>query len=184
MKLFIVLITFLSLLTSCGYRFGSSELIKPCQKVQIPYACGDSTGLFTQHLIKAITLYSPLEYSSCEGKYLLEVSLDGYKQKPIGFRYEQSYEGTYGRRLVASETQLTVGAKVTLKNVSNNEVIVPTFCLKESIEFDFEPETSLQNQTNYSMGQLDFENAAIEAAKIPLYRKLSKKIVDYLNAAF
>jgi hypothetical protein len=157
----------------------------PCgATISIPFACGDNSGFFTQELIKAVACYSNFDYSSSSAQYLLDVKLDCIKSEPIGFRYEQNYEGILGKRLVASEEQLTLKAEVTLKKCRNHQVVIPTFCVLETIEFDFEPETSPQNQTSYSMGQLDFLNAAEDAAKIPLYRNISKKIVDYLNAAF
>jgi hypothetical protein len=184
MRLGLLFLVSLSLLTSCGYKMGTSDCITSCSTVSVPYACGDYSGFFTQELIRAISIGSNLIYTSNCAKYKLEVSIDCIKTEPIGFRYEQFYNGVIGKRLVASEEQLTLKANVSLKKCGTNQLVIPSFCVQETIEFDFEPETSPQNQTSYSLGQLDFENAAEDAAKIPLYRKLSKKIVDYLNAAF
>lgn len=163
---------------------GYSSCLPDGATINIPYACGDSSGFFTQELIKAVATSSNLRYSSDCASYVLEVTLDCIKSEPIGFRYEQTYEGVIGKRLVSSEQQLTMKANVSVKKCRSGQVVIPKFCVMETIEFDFEPETSPQNQTSFSMGQLDFENAANDAAKIPLYEKLSKKIVDYLNAAF
>lgn len=171
------------LLTGCGYKMGASELDYQNATIEVPYAIGDYAGCFTQELIKALTYSSDFTYTTRSGHYTLLVTLDCVKTNPIGFRYEQSYEGVYGKRLVASEAQLTLRASVCLKDKARQIPLIDPFYVTEMIEFDFEPETSLQNQTGFSMGQLDFENPSRDAALLPLYQKLSKKIVDYLNAS-
>lgn len=184
MPLKVILLITVLFLSSCGYRVGLGDHLSHNATVSVPYVCEDQTGFFTAELIHALEVDSYLRYSSCNADYELGVSLGCINVELIGFRYEQTYEGVLGKRLVASEAQMAISATVTLKKAGSHCLIVGPFCVSEVISLDYEPETSPQNLAPFSMGQLDFEGAASDAAKVPLYRKLAKKIVDYLNASF
>ncbi|MDR3624022.1 MAG: LPS assembly lipoprotein LptE [Chlamydiales bacterium] len=179
MKLLLFLVVGL-FFCSCGYRLGSSSCLDTNKTIMIPYVRGDLDGTFTQELIKQVSRTTELRYVSSCADYILCVTFVDRKEDAIGYRYERTYENQLGKRLVASEERVTLIAKVELMDFRTKKVIAGPFCIADSINYDFAPETSPQNDTTFSLGQLDFKPAAVDAARAPLHRSLAKKIVDYL----
>lgn len=108
----------------------------------------------------------------------------------IGYRYETSQTGEIGKRLVASEDRAHLSTEITLLDAQTNRVVLGPVCLQTSLDYDYIPETSAQifglpaqaqTLTRFSLGQLDFRDAAGDAAKTPLYRKMAKQIIDYIS---
>lgn len=148
-----------------------------CHSINVPYVCGDVDGSFTSVVIKQLAL-NGLAYSSDCPDYILQISLT-HNQKAIGYRYEENFSETIGKRLVASEERLILCATYTLLDRSGHKVLGPCN-VSEFLNYDFQPETSPQNQTRFSLGQLDFLRPATDAAKAPLQRLLAKKIADHI----
>lgn len=170
------------MLTSCGYRMGNNSCLTSCKTIAVPYVCGDFDGLFTSELIKQLSL-NGLTYTSCLSDYTLEVTLSR-KDEAIGYRFERTFEDQLGKRLVATEERVTLCATFTLLDRCGRKIMGPCM-VSDFLDFDFQPETSPQNQTRSSLGQLDFLKAASDAARVPVQRLLAKKLVDFLiNANF
>lgn len=177
----IVLFLLLSvMLTSCGYRLGPASALDTNRSIMVPYVKGDLDGTFTQELIREVCRTTELRYSSCGGDMILCASLIDRREEPIGYRYERNYEDQVGKRLVTSEERVTLTAEVKIIDARTQKVVVGPYCISERINYDFAPETSPQNETRPSLGQLDFRPAALNAARVPLHRSLAKKIVDFL----
>jgi len=170
------------MLTSCGYHMGANPNLVACRTFSVPYVCGDKDGLFTQELVRQLSL-SGVEYVSCHPDYILNVSLVR-RAATIGYRRERTYEDDLGKRLVATEERGTYCATFSVVRARCGSIVMGPCTVSESMDYDFQPETSPQNQTRASLGQLDFLKAAGDGAKTPLNRLLAKKIADYVLNAF
>lgn len=181
-RIFLIL-TMGLLLSSCGYRLGTSSYLDAHKSIMVPYVKGDLDGTFTEELIREITRTTDLRYTSTCGDYVLCAQLLDRKEEAIGYRYETTFENIQGKRLVASEERVSLTARVELIDARTKKVIIGPLCISDSVNYDFAPETSPQNDTGFSLGQLDFKPAALDTARAPLHRGLAKKIVAYLANA-
>lgn len=178
------LVLALSTLASCGYQMGSSALFHRYRTITIPYVWGDPYGQFSSELVKQVASRGCLRYVQSCGEIALNVNLFEKIRTPVGFRYEQNDAGSLGKRLVASEDRLVLEASVQLVDTHTGQVIRGPLCFSAFVDYDFEPESTPQNLTEFSLGQVDYRDAGEAVAKIALYRKLAIQIADYLNQAF
>ena len=181
------------LMTSCGYRSGSSSNNR--LTLTVPYVEGDFYGIFTDELIKQIGVSNSIIYSNLRSDYKLVVSIVKKSVDQIGYKYDRDIYDGLKKNLRATEGRLTVTAKVQLLEKKTDKVVLGPFTITADSEFDYVDPDSLndlsfidpvtkQRVTNlaYSLGQLESIESAKEATMFPLYVSLSKKIVDAISA--
>lgn len=180
-------------LTSCGYRLVSSQDQKIAFTIRsIP---GDTDGLFLQTLIKTSEAFSSLKYRPFSAPLHLQVKMIGIETDHIGFRYQtEDGSGAVIHRLSPTEGQHRCIVEVAVYDANYKPKLTPRV-LEASIEYDFVDSKSyhdltftdsagqLQTVLNYSLGQLDSEEAATLGSKERLYQKLSEEILSYLLVA-
>lgn len=176
-----VLFCLLCLLTACGYRPGCSPLSESYHSICIPYVTGDLDGLLTAALVHEITISLPFELSSTDGQLILIVKLLNISDENIGFRYDHLHHKHDRDDLVPIETRLVARAEVSLLNSATDCVVIPTVILSAFVDVDHEYNATYHDANVFSLGQLSDAEAAFDAARIPLFRSLSKKIADYIR---
>lgn len=181
--------SFLLLLSSCGYRWDNATLYS----LSIPFVSGDEDGTLTAELIRAFSSSTQANVVSSKGRYRLEVSIAAQPNEIIGFRIDaQVNNGKQQKNMVADEGRRTLVAQVCLYD-SEKKILGPCRVAADA-DYDYVDGDSFQDLTfvdsqgqtqtilAYSLGQLESSEAAREAASKPLYRKLSRKIVDLISA--
>ena len=168
------------LLTGCSYESALQERSFSRKKLSIPYAAQDGDGTFTAILYEKMAKRGLFTVTRTGGDLKLDVILHNSSTESVGFRYETDLNGNLGQRLVASEEELTIMATITLIDCKRGCRLLGPLCVKEEMRFDFAPDTSPQNDTTFSAGQLDFEPAAKDAALERLYHRLSERITELL----
>lgn len=178
------------ILVSCGYRPGLGPVQARRHSIAVPYVCGDCDGLFTAEVVRQIAISGAFYYSDSCADFVLKVKLLERDDESIGFRYETDQNGNIGRRIVASEDRAELIAEIELVESGSCKAVLGPVCFNACMDYDFAPETSadtfgppadLQTITRFSLGQLDYREAAADAVRVPLYRQLAKQIVDYLS---
>ena len=168
------------IIASCGYRSSLTTETGCTKSLSIPYVKGDDDGLFTAALCEKVAKKGLFRVNRENPNYRLIVELEKPKTETVGFRYEETQNGQFGKRLVSAEEKLEIRARVELIDLRNCCRILGPLCVRDDVVFDFAPDTSPQNDLFFSMGQLDFGPAATDAAKGPLYDKLSEQIADLI----
>lgn len=180
-------------LVSCGYRPGLGPMQGRQHRIAVPYVCGDRDGMFTSEIVRQIAISGCYCYSDSCADVVLKVKLLDREDVSIGFRYETDQYGNVGQRLVASEDRAELIAEIELLRSGSCQPILGPVCLKACMNYDFAPETSadtfgppsdLQTITRFSLGQLDYREAAADAVRMPLYRQLAKQVVDYISESW
>lgn len=171
------------LLNSCGYHWASSHFEK---SLEIPYVIGDEDGSFTSELIRSFAAEGPLVRNNAP--YRLEVSLVQAKNEVISYRIDpQKITGKKKKEIVADQNRKTAAVEVTL--FEGAQIVFGPHRISASAEYDYYDGDSYQDLSfqleqkrltalAFSLGQLESSETAQEAASRPLYRQLSKKIVD------
>lgn len=175
---------FLLLLVGCSYHAGSGPIVSNYATVSIPYAEGDRDGSFTSQLVERFCSASPLSYLSSGGNLLLKVNLKDSRVESVGFRYAINESDERVKTIVSSEDRLSMLAEVSLIDSATCQTLLGPLYFTASVDYDFQPESSDVDLTQFSLGQVDFRGAARDAAHVPLYDQLAKKIVNYINAAW
>lgn len=167
----------LLILTSCGYHLGTGSLASRYETITIPYVVGDSQGIMTKALIEKVSTQSMLHYANTDGDLLLKVCMSGPKSRNIGFRYAPKNP----KVVVANEGRLTQTATVTLVDCESNCTVLGPVEVTATFDYDFESDFGTINQHAFSLGQLEMDSLAKDAATPALYNLLAEKIVDYVN---
>jgi len=180
-------------LVSCGYRPGLGDAQYCRSSITVPYVCGDRDGTFTAELIRELVGSGAYRYQDCSGDLILKARIMDRTDESIGFRYETDQFGNVGKRLVASEDRAVLIAEISLVDGKTLSNLLGPVCIRAAVDYDFAPETSAeafgfplptQTITRFSLGQLDFREAAAETVRTPLYRQLAKEIVDYISESW
>ncbi len=164
-------------LTACGYHLGTGSLASRYQTISVPYVKGDSEGIMTAALIEKVSTQSMIRYTNTDGDLLLKVCIDKPKGRNIGFRYAPKNS----KVVVANEGRLTQTATVTLVDCENCCTVLGPFEVTAIFDYDFEPDMGTVNQHAFSLGQLEMNSLAKDAATPALHNLLAEKIVDYVN---
>ena len=179
------------LLSACGYRWEDSAP----RSLSIPFVAGDEDGTLTAELIRAFASSTHADVVSSKGRYRLEVSLSEQPGEIIGFRIDsQVNNGKQKKTIVADEGRRAVSVDICLYDTETDEVLLGPCRVGASIDYDYVDGDSYQDLTfvdsagvtqtilAYSLGQLESSESAREAGAKPLYRKLSRKIIDLISA--
>ncbi|MEI6531881.1 MAG: hypothetical protein WCN87_03575 [Chlamydiota bacterium] len=166
--------------TSCSYQSSLQEVKTPKKTICIPYAKGDGDGTFTAILYEKMAKKGLFRVSRSCGDLKLLIQLENPSTESVGFRYETNLDGVLGQRLVASEEEARIVARMELVDLRKCQTVWGPICVKEEVRFDFAPDTSPQTDITFSAGQVDFEPAAKDAVMEPLYNRLADKICELL----
>lgn len=188
MRYFLFVLIFLA---SCGYRW---EADQTARTISIPFVAGDEDGTLTAELIRTFASSTHANVVSSKGRYRLDVAIVAQPNEIIGFRIDsQVNNGKQQKNIVADEGRRTIAADVSLYDAKNEEAILGPIRINADIEYDYVDGDSFQDLTfvdsagrtqtilAYSLGQLESSESAREAGSKPLYRKLSRKIVDFIS---
>jgi hypothetical protein len=180
-----------SLLSACGYRWEDSAP----RSLSIPFVTGDEDGTLTAELIRAFASSTHADVVASKGRYRLEVTLSEQPGEIIGFRIdEQVNNGKQKKNIVADEGRRSILAAVCLHDTETDETVLGPCQVGAFTDYDYVDGDSYQDLTfvdsagvtqtilAYSLGQLESSESAREAGAKPLYRKLSRKIVDLISA--
>jgi hypothetical protein len=190
---FYLIIILLTLCSGCGYRFQEDFKEIRDVRVSIPYIKGDYDGRFTDELIKAIASSTPLRYVTFDPEWVLKVEILSEETEQIGYRYDREEDNnSLIKHLSSTESRRTMTIEVTLfEQITENPILGPELVTGSSdydyVDSDSASDLSFINPAGqrtsvltFSLGQLDSNEGAQDAALIPLYRSLAKKVVDGL----
>ena len=193
MKKAILLLTCFIMCSGCGYKCSLTQNGKEHVSIDVPYAEGDTKGLFTRELIYILSTQSPYIYASSGADYCLDVVFLEKKDEKIGYRRDRDKNtGAILKNVVPTEGRKIVKAEASLKNKEGDIVWGPCEFTSSS-DYDYVDQDSLgdlsfinqqnQRQTvlSFSLGQLESIGEAQEASESPLYRRLAQKIVDSIT---
>lgn len=166
------------LLTSCGYHLGTGSLTDRYNTITVPYAQGDTYGFFTEALVEKVAAQSSLRYVNNEGDLKLKVCLTSPSARNIGFRYAT---GNNSKVTTANEGRLTQTATVTVIDCEKGCTVLGPFKVSTYIDYDFESDFATRNAHAFSLGQLEMNPLAKDAASRALHSLLAEKIVDYVT---
>jgi outer membrane lipopolysaccharide assembly protein LptE/RlpB len=179
LRSFSFLLVFL-FLSSCGYHFGQGTLSEQYSSINVPYVEGDQEGELTAELIKQFKCSGAFNQSFNGGALLLKVKILDFREKNIGFRYDQTNDDEYIKSIIPAETRLIAIAEITLIDECSGECILGPLRISTSVDYDHEYYSSRNGVNIFSLGQLTDSDEAKDAAYHPLNVALAQKIVDYI----
>lgn len=126
-----------------------------------------------------------------DGRNRLEVTVVRSSFDPLGYRSDkQLIHGKKEKHLTQNEERETLSVDVTLIDENGVALFGPTrVCAYVDYDYvDGDSSRDLRFSSNgekyvvlpFSLGQLESQESAQEAAQKPLYRKISQKIVDLI----
>lgn len=178
-----IILSLLPLLNSCGYRWTSSDAEK---SIAVPYVSGDEDGSFSSELIRCFC--NEGSYVREKAPYRLQVAIVQTQNEAISYRIDpQKIQGKIKKQIVADQNRKTVSAEFSL--FEGEKLIFGPHRVSASADYDYYDGDSYQDLSfeydgkrltalAFSLGQLESSETAQEAASTPLYKLLSKKIVD------
>ncbi len=171
-----------TLLGGCCYHLGErGEVASSYQTITVPYVIGDQSGALTQALIQEIATSGVWQYRRESGAFVLKVELLGLTEENIGFEYGTAFNGDERPRLVPDEGRLTAAIRVSLLDGSTGREVLAPICLRRSVDFDFDPLSTENQLSQFSLGQFVAIDEAKEVARGPLYGDLARQIVELLR---
>ena len=183
------------LLSSCGYRWQSNDPLKERPSISISFISGDEEASLTNAIAHALTTSGLVELRQKGADFRLGVSILQGKTETIGYRFNrQKNFGKVRSNLVATEGRRSLTIEAALYRESCDKVAYGPYQLTADVDYDFLDGDSLQDLTfrdqsgamitvlPFSLGQLEPNEAAQQAALSPLYLCLAQKIVDALAA--
>jgi hypothetical protein len=174
----------LFLCTSCGYHLsGTSSRASAYKTVSVPYIIGDVNGGFTSQLIHQLTYSGRWTYAPHQGDLLLKVEILKTKDEEIGFSYPVQ-NGQINKWLVPNENRFSQLVRVELIDSKTSRTILGPINLSANVQYDYDAEFNVNNFVRFSLAQYNFQEIAKRTATIPLEKKLSVRIVEYLENAW
>jgi hypothetical protein len=189
MKYFFIFLVFL--LFSCSYHL---KQVRADKSINIPYVNGDFDGLLTKELIYQISSSGVFKYKQSNADYKLNINVDCITNDQIGFRYDRENDGKLKKFLMPTENRQKITATITIFSNEEDKVIWGPKTICADVDYDYVEQDDLKDLSfidkegqrttvlAFSIGQMESINCAQEAALIPLYRSLCRKIVDVLIA--
>lgn len=188
---FILCLLMFQCLASCGYRWNPEEA---CRPVCVPYVSGDQDGSLTAEIIRQLCCDPNIRVAS-DATDRLEITIVQEGCESIGYRRDpQKVKGKIRKNLIANEERKTISAEVALFHGDGDRPVFGPERVSAFIDYDYIDGDSIQDlefrnslgQTivvlPFSLGQLEPQESAQEAANRPLYEKLAQKIVDIVNS--
>ena len=171
-------------LTNCGYKYGRGDAQWVGSTISVPFVEGDSTGDFTQALVRELSTSGSFRYVNCGGSYRLCVSLLCQEEDNIGFRYDTDRDGDLTTTTIPIETRVRATAEFSLVHVCSGEIVVGPERVSAWIDYDHEYTSGSDSLNLVSLGQVTDMEAASVVVPPRLGKKLAERIVDYLGAAW
>lgn len=163
--------------------------------LEVPFIAGDKEGAFTQELVRAIAASGLVLIQNKNADYRLVVKIIDTAKETIGYRYaKEKISGEVAKNLVSSEGRKSLTISATVYEGRTDKVAFGPYLIESGADFDYLAGDSFQDLTfinrkgslttvlPFSLGQLEPDEAAFEAAGRPLYAALARKIVDALLA--
>ncbi|MBI3508365.1 MAG: hypothetical protein HY069_01835 [Chlamydiia bacterium] len=183
------------LLTCCGYRWQPEYPSSRCPTVSVSAIDGDEDGNLTSEILRALNRSGLVSLVPKRGEYRLEVAIQSGDIKIIGFRRDiELISGKRTKNLIASEGRKSLAVQVTLYEGTSDQVAYGPYLISVDTDFDYVMGDSLRDLVfatpadpavvvlPFSLGQLEPNEAAQEAAAKPIYTHLAQKIVDTIAA--
>lgn len=171
----------LSLLTSCGYRWGEGGSVASYHTISVPFVKGDWDGQLTSAIVRQISERSSLRYKSEGGSLILQASIVDSWDDHIGFRYDRTKKGNFKSRIIPDETRFGELVEVVLVEACSGNALLGPVRICAEVDFDHDYYSSRNGINVFSLGQLTDYDEAHDAAERPLNERLAKKIVDFIN---
>jgi hypothetical protein len=178
-------------LAGCGYRWSS---IDAQRSIRVPYVAGDQDGALTAEIVRQLCSAPHIRVSS-DASDRLDIAIVQDSFDPIGYRRDpQKVDGKIRKNLSANEERKTISVDVSLFHGDEAKPVFGPQRLSAFVDYDYIDGDSIQDlefqnssgQTvvvlPFSLGQLEPQEAAQEAANRPLYEKISQKIVDAVTS--
>lgn len=162
---------------SCCYHLGCPSRQGSYETFTVAYAKGDERGDFTATLIERVSSGTFLRYANSGADLEIKVCLSSPSQRNIGFIYSKKDP----KVTTAYEGRLTQIATVTVTDCRKRCVLLPSTPVMASMDYDFNPDMTTINQHAFSLGQLEMNPLAKEAAMPSLYGLVADTIVDFVN---
>lgn len=179
----LLLLSCLVLLTGCGYRLGDSSLLSRCySSISIPYVDGDQDGRFTSILVEEVISSGRWRYCNCGGELTLHVRIVRCGRENIGFQFDRNAANQKTRRIVPNEGRFFLVVEVKVIETATGCVLLGPTCMQSYVDYDFDPLSTENQLAVFSLGQYTAIDEAEDTARIPLYRQLARKVVDFLLA--
>lgn len=171
-------------LTSCGgYQYGENVFAGQYKTVSVPFAKGDTHGLFTDKVIQELSRNGSLRYRRDDGDVTLQLEIVDTVDENVGYRRDRDVNGDLLQGTVPSENRLMAKVRVSAVDSATGKVLVGPKTIAASTIYDFDFRDIRDDITIFSLGQLDFVEHARDAAYDPLYESLAEKVVTYLSQA-
>ncbi len=181
------------LFSACGYQLVNSSDI--ATSIGINPIKGDHDGIFLQSIINELAKSSFFSYEAFSPHLEVKVLISQLDTKNIDFQYQtDDHTGEIIDRLSPVEGSHDLIVNMTVTDVRTNKKILGPVEFRQLVDFDFsdfrsyndlsfvDPQGLNQTTLAYSLGQLAAEDDAKLSAKSALYKKISKKMVAFLNA--
>lgn len=166
---------------SCHYRFLPSTQTAHVSTIEVPYVENAPDGQLTEAIIEQLAFSTSFRYVPSGGDVALICRVDHIKHQNIGYVFQNNSSGRPTDTLSPNETRKTMVLEVSLINPKTKEVLLPPTQISAEVDFDYGLYQIEQKDVNFSMGQLNPYYTADQVAFLPLYEKISKKIVNLLN---
>lgn len=174
------LLSFLAILTGCGYTLNTVPSFNDAPTISIPYVQGDVDGKLTAALIRQVSLSGEYVYRSCGGEYVLETRIIDSTYENIGFRFDHGRENCVKDYIIPVEMREGLLVEVQVVVSCSGEVVLGPNRVYADLDYDHDY-YSIRDRINVlSLGQLTDIDSAEDAAKPPLYQKLAEKVVSWL----
>ncbi len=179
----------LILLTSCGYHTGADE-----STLSVPYFKGDTNGVLTDTVIKALAASGDFQYTDRGGTLLLEGTIISDANENIGYQFDRDpISGQRIHRLVPNEGRREIIVQITLTDTCTQKVLYGPINISAYGDYDFVDSDSLRDTSFinpagaresvlfFSLGQLDSIDGAKESSLDLIHRRLAVKIVEGIS---
>lgn len=185
---------FILFFVSCGYRSTLSSNTRN-YKIYVDKVPGDIDGLFRRELMNQVCK-SPGFELSYEKTGALILTFDGWKfsSEDLGYQFDRTpITAELINRLVPSEGMWRLGGTIHLEKNGRSVIDPIDFeCLQN---FDFVDSDSLDDLAfinsdgqlvsglQFSLGQLDARQGAMEGSQKPLIKRFAQKVLTLLSSA-
>lgn len=180
----ILLIICLVSLNGCCYQMGDGGILRKGATIAIPFIKGDELGTMTNRLIYKLKSQHRFILVGGGADYELKVCLSSPNVRNIGYLYGPQKGGGISNVIYPNQGRMTLSAKVELYDCVNKCRVYGPDTVSTFLDYDFNPDKTQVNDNQFSLGQLEMNDMAKDAARDSLYNLLSEKIVDLLDATW
>jgi hypothetical protein len=189
---YIIYVILMIAFSSCGYRF-SDHSTQSISSVSIPYIKGDVDGRLTSKVIQVLSTSSKWRYTQGNADLILEAEILKNQNDYIGYQYDHLESGALIDRLVPNEGRRKVLVRLQIVNSQTHQVLYGPYEIEGNADYDFvnsDTYTDLAfvdsvgktySVLPFSLGQLDAQQGATNAALHGAYQEIAEKILAGLQ---